>query len=86
MRAPYAGPFQYVSATIATAMEPAPPVRPTELATLPDRLSPYGLWLHVALALRDIRTSRWWARGGGRRYVGGLLSQRGRIRRAGWFN
>jgi hypothetical protein len=51
-----------------------------------DRLAPYCPWLHVALALRDVRTSRWRAWGGGRRYVGCLLAQRERIRQAGWFN
>ena len=55
MRAPYAGPFQYVSATIATAMEPAPPFRPTDLVALADRLAAYGPWLHIALALRGVR-------------------------------
>ena len=66
-------------------MMPTKPVRP-ELFALAYRLAHYGPWLHVALALRDVRTSRWRACGGGRRYMGWLLSQRKRIRRAGWFN
>jgi hypothetical protein len=73
------------SATIATAMEPASPARSPDLFVLADRLSPYGPWLHIALALRDVRTSRW-PGGGGRRYGEWLMAQRERIRRAGWFN
>ena len=61
------------------------PVRP-ELFALAFRLAHYGPWLHVALALRDVRTSRWRARAGDRQYMGWLLAQRERIRRAGWFN
>jgi len=61
------------------------PVRP-ELFALAYRLSHYGPWLYIALALRDVRMSRWRACGGGPRYVGWLLAQRERIRRAGWFN
>ncbi len=60
--------------------------RPTDLFALADRLAPYGPWLHVALALRDARMSRWDARGGGRRYIGWLLSQWERIRRPGGLN
>jgi hypothetical protein len=66
-------------------MIPTNPVRP-ELFALAYRLAHYVPWLHVAFALRDVCTSRWRARGGGRRYMGWLLAQRERIRYASWFN
>ena len=53
---------------------------------LAGRVARYNPWLHVVLALREIRTAPSRSRGGGRRYVMWLLAEKDRIRWAGWFN
>jgi hypothetical protein len=66
-------------------MAPTGPISPA-LFALADRLGQYNPWLHVVLALREIRMAQSRSRGGGRRYVTWLLAEKDRIRRAGWFN
>ena len=61
------------------------PILP-DLFALADRLAHYNPWLHVVLALREIRTAPSLPRGGGRRYVTWLLAEKDRIGRPGWFN
>jgi hypothetical protein len=67
------------------AMAPTGPISP-DLFALADRLGQYNPWLHVVLALCEIRAAPSRPRGGGRRYVTWLLAEKDRIRRAGWFN
>jgi hypothetical protein len=67
------------------AMAPTGPI-PPDLFALADRLTRYNPWLHVVLALREIRSAPSRSRGGGRRYVTSLLAEKDRIRRVGWFN